>query len=115
MGNSQPDANQFLSLRRIRKGGRRVVVLSAVTVADGGGHQRFADAFRAVEDGARASGLQWTILRCADFAVNALAWAPQIRQVGVMRGVYVAAVQESCPKSGSSTLFLCDGHRWWSS
>jgi Predicted nucleoside-diphosphate-sugar epimerases len=70
------------------QGARRVVVLSAVTVEYGGGYQRFADAFRAVEDEARASGLQWTILRCADFAANALAWAPQIRQAGVVRGVY---------------------------
>ncbi len=70
------------------QGARRVVVLSAVTVEYGGGYQRFADAFRAIEDGARASGLQWTILRCADFAANALAWAPQIRQAGVVRGVY---------------------------
>src|SRR6266705_2364995 len=65
------------------QGTRRVVVLSALTVEYGGGYQRFADAFRAVEDEARASGLQWTILRCADFASNALGWAPQIRHAGV--------------------------------
>jgi uncharacterized protein YbjT (DUF2867 family) len=70
------------------QGARRVVVLSAVTVEYGGGYQRFADAFRAVEDEARASGLQWTILRCSDFAANALAWVPQIRQASVVRGVY---------------------------
>jgi uncharacterized protein YbjT (DUF2867 family) len=66
----------------------RVVVLSAVTVEYGVGYQHFADAFKAVEDAARASGLQWTILRCADFASNALAWAPQIRAAGVVCGVY---------------------------
>jgi uncharacterized protein YbjT (DUF2867 family) len=70
------------------QGARRVVVLSAVTVQYGDGYQRFADAFRAVEDAARASGLHWTILRCSDFAANALAWVPQIRQAGVVRGVY---------------------------
>ena len=70
------------------QGARRVVALSAVTVQYGGGYRRFADAFRAVEDAARASGLQCTILRCSDFASNALAWAPQIRQAGVVRGVY---------------------------
>jgi uncharacterized protein YbjT (DUF2867 family) len=32
--------------------------------------------------------LQWTILRCSDFAANALAWVPQIRLTGVVRGVY---------------------------
>ncbi|GHO92032.1 nucleotide-diphosphate-sugar epimerase [Reticulibacter mediterranei] len=70
------------------QGVQRVVALSAVTVEYGGGYQRFADAFRAVEDAVRASGLQWTILRCADFASNALAWAPQIRHASVVRGVY---------------------------
>jgi uncharacterized protein YbjT (DUF2867 family) len=70
------------------QGVQRVVVLSAVTVEYGVGYQHFADAFKAVEDAARASGLQWTILRCSDFASNALAWAPQIRAAGVVRGVY---------------------------
>lgn len=69
-------------------GVRRVVVLSAVTVAHGGGYRRFADAFQAVEDTARASGLGWTFLRCADFATNTLAWAAQIRRTGVVRGAY---------------------------
>src|SRR4051812_24683069 len=35
------------------QGARRVVALSAVTVEYGGGYQRFADAFRAVEDAAK--------------------------------------------------------------
>ena len=70
------------------QGARRVVVLSAVTVEYGGGYQRFADAFKAVEDAARASGLQWTILRSTDYASNSLAWAPQIRSTGVVYGAY---------------------------
>ncbi len=70
------------------QGARRVVVLSAVTVEYGGGYQRFADAFRAVEDAARASGLQWTILRSSDYASNSLAWVPQIRSSGVVYGAY---------------------------
>jgi uncharacterized protein YbjT (DUF2867 family) len=69
-------------------GVRRVVVLSAVTVEYGGGYRRFAEEFEAVETAAKASGLQWTFLRCADFAANALAWAPQIRATGVVRGTY---------------------------
>ncbi|MFC8076398.1 NAD(P)H-binding protein [Streptomyces sp. NPDC057307] len=69
-------------------GVRRVVVLSAVTVEYGGGYRRFAEEFTAVESAARASGLRWTFLRCADFAANALAWAPQIRATGVVRGAY---------------------------
>ena len=70
------------------QGAPRVVVLSAATVEYGGGYQRFADAFKAVEDAARASGLQWTILRSTDYASNSLAWAPQIRSTGVVYGAY---------------------------
>src|SRR5258708_26914743 len=43
------------------QGAQRGVVGSAVTVGYGGGCQRFSDAFRRVEDAARASGLQLTI------------------------------------------------------
>ena len=70
------------------QGTQRVVVVSADTVEYGGGEKRFSDAFRRVEDAARVSGLQWTILRCSDFAVNTLVWVPQIRQSSVVRGVY---------------------------
>lgn len=69
-------------------GARRVVVLSAATVQYPAGEPRFAEGFKAAEDAARASGLAWTFLRCADFAANALAWAPQIRATGVVRGAY---------------------------
>ncbi|MFC1434253.1 NAD(P)H-binding protein [Streptacidiphilus sp. N1-3] len=72
-------------------GVRRVVVLSAVTVEYGGGYQRFAAGFQRVEDAARASGLEWTFLRCSDFSANALAWAPQIRAAGTVRGAYGGA------------------------
>src|SRR6266487_3889530 len=70
------------------QGGQRVVLLSAVTVQDGGGEKRFADAFKAVEDAAKASGLPWTILRSAEYASNNLMWAPQIRSTGIVRGAY---------------------------
>jgi uncharacterized protein YbjT (DUF2867 family) len=70
------------------QGVERVVALSAVTVQYPAGYRRFAAAFKAVEDAVRASGLQWTFLRSADYAANALAWAPQIRSAGVVRGAY---------------------------
>jgi uncharacterized protein YbjT (DUF2867 family) len=70
------------------QGAQRVVALSAVTVEDGGGEKRFADAFKAVEDAVRASGLAWTILRCSEFDSNALVWAPQIRAGGTVKGAY---------------------------
>ncbi|MGW7427858.1 NAD(P)H-binding protein [Streptomyces sp. NPDC054813] len=80
-------AAELLSLAAAR-GARRVVMLSAATVEHPAGHRRFADEFRAVEEAVRDSGLQWTFLRCADFAANTLAWAPQIRATGVVRGAY---------------------------
>ncbi|GIH15681.1 NAD(P)H-binding protein [Rugosimonospora africana] len=79
-----------------RQGVKRVVLLSAVTVQYPAGYQRFADEFRAVEQIVRDSGLDWTILRCADFASNTLAWAGQIRSTGTIRGAY--------PNAASSTI-----------
>ena len=43
----------------------------------------------------RGCGLDWTVLRCADFGANTLAWAPQIRQAGVVRGAYGNAASSS--------------------
>lgn len=69
-------------------GARRVVAISAVTVEHGGGHKRFSDAFKAIEDAVKASRMEWAILRCSDFAANTLAWSPQIRATGKVRGAY---------------------------
>jgi uncharacterized protein YbjT (DUF2867 family) len=70
---------------------QRVVALSAATVQYPAGYRRFAEAFRAVEEAVKASGLQWTLLRSTDYASNALAWAPQIRATGVVQGAYADA------------------------
>jgi uncharacterized protein YbjT (DUF2867 family) len=78
---------ELLSLAAVQ-GVQRVVVLSAVTVQYSAGLRHFADEFKAVEDHARASGLGWTILRCADFDANTMVWAPQIRAAGVVHGAY---------------------------
>src|ERR1035441_8164217 len=77
--------------------GRRVVLLSAVTVQYPAGEAHFADAFKAAEDLVQGCGLDWTLLRCADFAANALAWAPQIRQAGVVRGAHGDAGPATAP------------------
>jgi uncharacterized protein YbjT (DUF2867 family) len=74
-----------------RTGTTRVVVLSAATVQYPAGLARFRQQFQAVEDLAEQSGLGWTILRCADFAANTLAWAGQIRATGTVRGAYPEA------------------------
>jgi uncharacterized protein YbjT (DUF2867 family) len=72
-------------------GAERAVVVSAVTVQYPVGEPRFAAEYKAAEDAAEASGLAVTLLRNADFDANALAWAPQIRQQGVVYGAYAAA------------------------
>ncbi|MER5949839.1 NAD(P)H-binding protein [Streptomyces sp. NPDC001904] len=82
--------DELLALGAAR-GARRVVVLSSATVEHPAGHERFRAEFRAVEDAVRRSGLEWTFLRCADFAANTLAWAPQIRTTGVVRGAHPRA------------------------
>jgi uncharacterized protein YbjT (DUF2867 family) len=80
-------AAELLSLAA-EQGVQRVVLVSAVTVAYPAGEERFAADFKAVEDAVKASGLQWTFLRCADFDSNTLAWAPQIRATGIVRAAY---------------------------
>jgi uncharacterized protein YbjT (DUF2867 family) len=69
-------------------GVRRAVVLSALTVQYSGGLRRFADEFRAIENVVKESGLEWTLLRSADYASNARMWVPQIRAGDVVRGAY---------------------------
>ncbi|MFJ8052386.1 NAD(P)H-binding protein [Streptomyces luteogriseus] len=69
-------------------GAARVVVLSALTVQYPAGHARFRQQFHAGEEIAKDSGLDWTILRSADFAANTLAWAGQIQATGTVRGAY---------------------------
>lgn len=79
-------------LDRARETGTgRVVVLSAVTVQYPAGLPRFRQQFEAVEELAKRSGLDWTILRCTDFAANTLAWARQIGATGTVRGAYAEA------------------------
>ena len=68
-----------------------MVLLSATTVEHSAGEPRFAAQFKAAEDLVKDSGLDWTILRLADFAANALAWAPQIKAGDVVRGAYAGA------------------------
>ncbi|SIM52157.1 NAD(P)H-binding protein [Micromonospora cremea] len=80
-----------LLAHRGKTGTRRVVVLSAVTVQYPAGHARFRQQFQAVENIARDCGLDWTILRCTDFAANTLVWARQIQATGTVRGAYPSA------------------------
>ncbi|WP_218028360.1 NAD(P)H-binding protein [Nocardia yamanashiensis] len=70
---------------------RRVVYLSSSTVNDAGPQsdpipERHAE----LEGLLEASGLAWTVLRADTIASNALAWAGQIRETGVVRTTDVA-------------------------
>src|SRR5262249_3151203 len=80
----------------------------------GGGYRRFADAYEAVEDTVKASGLEWTILRCADFAANTLVWAPQMRTTGVVRGAYgdaaTSTIDERDVAAVAALALVNDGH-----
>jgi uncharacterized protein YbjT (DUF2867 family) len=82
-----PGLEELLTLA-VKQGVRRVVLLSATTVEHPAGEERFAAQFALAEDLVTSSGLEWTVLRLADFAANALAWAPQIKAGDVVRGAY---------------------------
>ncbi|MFI1031350.1 NAD(P)H-binding protein [Streptomyces sp. NPDC020951] len=82
-----PGLGELLRLA-VGQGVQRVVLLSATTVEHPAGKARFAAQFRHAEDLVNGSGLDWTVLRLADFAANALAWASQIRSGDVVRGAY---------------------------
>lgn len=82
-----PGLEDLLALA-VKHGVRRAVLLSATTVEHPAGEPRFAARFKQAEDLVTGSGLEWTVLRLADFAANALAWAPQIKAGDVVRGAY---------------------------
>jgi uncharacterized protein YbjT (DUF2867 family) len=82
-----PGLGDLLQLA-VKQGVRRAVLLSATTVEYPAGEARFAAQFKHAEDLVTSSGLDWTILRLADFAANALAWAPQVKAGDVVRGAY---------------------------
>ncbi|MEV6236328.1 NAD(P)H-binding protein [Lentzea sp. NPDC051838] len=85
-----PGLEELLRLA-VKRGVRRAVLLSATTVEHPAGEPRFAAEFRRAEDLVVRSGLEWTVLRLADFAANALAWAPQVKAGDVVRGAYAKA------------------------
>ncbi|MDA1362204.1 NAD(P)H-binding protein [Glycomyces luteolus] len=88
-----PEAANLLRTAAAR-GVRRVAVISSATVVHPAGEPRFAEGFKAAERAAEDSGLEWTHLRCSDFATNALAWAPQVPS-GAVRGAYAKAASST--------------------
>ncbi len=73
----------------------RAVLISSLTVGYGGGEPRFVEQFRRAEDAVKASGIEWTIVRCADFDANARVWIPQVLSSNVVHGAYGEAATAS--------------------
>ncbi|MCP2259992.1 Uncharacterized conserved protein YbjT, contains NAD(P)-binding and DUF2867 domains [Streptoalloteichus tenebrarius] len=76
-------------LEAIGRHARRVVYLSASGVRDDGSTDGEGIVFHAeMERLIKGSDLEWTMLRPAGFATNALMWAPQTREGDVVRWIY---------------------------
>lgn len=115
-----PGLDALLKLA-VKQGVKRAVLLSATTVEHPAGEARFAAQFKAAEDLVTSSGLEWTVLRLADFAANALAWAPQVKAGDVVRGAYgkaatspihetdIAAVAVQALRSGTGAVHTLTG------
>ena len=88
----------------VEQGVRRAVLLSATTVEHPAGEARFADQFRRAEELVTGSGLEWTVLRLADFAANALAWVPQLKAGDVVRGAYGKAATSPIHETDIATV-----------
>lgn len=108
-----PGLEALLALA-VEQGVRRAVLLSATTVEHPAGEARFADQFRRAEELVTGSGLEWTVLRLADFAANALAWVPQVRAGDVVRGAYGKAATSPIHETDIATVaaqaLLGNGH-----
>jgi uncharacterized protein YbjT (DUF2867 family) len=103
----------FLS-RAVEDGVRLAVLQSAITVEYGGGYSRFAERFSSAEEIVRESGLEWTMLRCSDFASNSTVWIPQIRAGHIVRGAYGSAatspIHERDIAAMATEAFTHEGH-----
>lgn len=76
-------------LRAARGAGtEHVVKVSAAAVLDEGADDAITRWQRDAERLLRSSGLAWTLLRPRSFMSNTLAWAPEVRSEGVVRGLY---------------------------
>ncbi|WP_432066888.1 NAD(P)H-binding protein [Streptomyces sp. C10-9-1] len=81
------DDLRFLHAARAA-GVRRVVKLSAAGVLDPLADDAITRWQRRNEELWEHSGLEWTLLRPRAFMSNALAWAPGVRERGVVRALY---------------------------
>lgn len=81
------DAGPAIVEAAVRAGVRRIVLNSSIAVTDGPeDDDNFVSRMHSVAERAvRASGLEWTFVRGGVYAANALLWAEEIRESGVVR------------------------------
>ncbi|MFF4951884.1 SDR family oxidoreductase [Streptomyces chattanoogensis] len=77
----------------VKAGVRRVVLNSSIAVTGTPADETnfIARMHAALERAVRDSGLEWTFVRGADYATNALAWSASIRESGVVRDAHPGA------------------------
>ncbi|WP_326599914.1 NAD(P)H-binding protein [Streptomyces sp. NBC_01803] len=107
---------RLLGLARERGVGR-AVLLSSAAVRDEAAQDADPLVFwhRLLEETVTASGLDWTVLRCSEFAANTLTgWGPGIRAAGVVREAHAMAasapVHERDVADVAARVLLSGGH-----
>ena len=97
------------------EGVSKIVMLSSTTVRDHGEQVYALGAqHKTAEDAVRASGSDWTILRCDGFATNTLSWAASVRAESVVRAPYgqaaTALIAERDIAAAAARVLLEPGH-----
>jgi uncharacterized protein YbjT (DUF2867 family) len=93
----------------------KIVLLSSTTVRDHGEQEYALGAqHKTAEDAIKASGIDWTVLRCGGFATNTLAWAAAVRADRVVRAPYgqaaMALIAEQDIAAAAARTLLDPGH-----
>jgi uncharacterized protein YbjT (DUF2867 family) len=93
----------------------KIVMLSSIAVRDEGDQVlALGRQHKAVEDAVKATGVDWTILRCGGFATNTLAWAASVRAESVVRFPYgeaaLALIAEQDVAAAAVRVLLDSGH-----
>lgn len=93
----------------------KIVMLSSTTVRDEGEQVYSLGApHKMAEDAIKASGIDWTVLRCDGFATNTLFWAASIRADSVVRVPYgeaaSALIAEQDIATAATRVLLDRGH-----
>ncbi|MFI9721304.1 NAD(P)H-binding protein [Streptomyces sp. NPDC052396] len=81
-----------LAAAAVGAGVRRIVLNSSISVEYGEDGGPIGRIHQEAEQGVRDSGAEWCFVRGGMYATNALAWAPEIRATGVVRGAHPGAV-----------------------